>query len=86
MARTKKTAAKKAAEKKKADNAAPAADLGPKNSEAIKVRAKEKLALEKAEKAEKKAAEKKPLSELTRNSAILESLNLFIYKRKIESK
>jgi len=78
MARPKKAAAAKVATKKKAAPAALAADLAAKYAKADKSSAPAEKPAKKAE----TAPDKKPLSELTRNSAILESLNEFIYKRK----
>jgi len=78
MARTKKAAAAKVAKVKKQAPAVLAADLAAKFSKAEK---KPAPAEKQPKKADKAPAEKK-LSDLTRNSAILESLNEFIYKRK----
>jgi hypothetical protein len=78
MARPKKAAAAKVANKKKETPAALAASLAAKFSKAEKKPAP----VEKQPKKAAKALDQKPLNELTRNSTLLESLNLFIYKRK----
>jgi len=78
MAKTKKAAAAKVATKKKEAPAALAANLAAKFTKADKKPAP----AEKQPKKAAKAPDQKPLNQLTRNSALLESLNLFIYKRK----